>query len=238
LRGALFRNPSFHYSIASLPNYQIFLMDLSTLTPGIVTQVASMVESYIENSREKYASKSVPLGAEQSSQMQLFFPDEILDRVRWVILRGTRIQDPQFYTMARIMGIKHLPSFSDTSAVTFIDVIVSHEEFTPALLFHELVHVVQYAQLGVKEFASRYVSGFLKAGSYAENPLEKHAFELEQQFSANPASAFSVPDEVKRWIGLEQISCFSRALQAAEAISQPVLPRSPGVPVWKQLSRR
>lgn len=183
-------------------------MDLSTLTPGIITQVASMVESYIENSREKYLSKAVPISAEQRTQMQAFFPAEILDSVRLLVLRGTRIQDPPFYTMARIMGIKNLPSFADTSAVTFIDVVVSHEEFTPSLLFHELVHAVQYAQLGTKDFASRYVSGFLKAGGYAENPLEKHAFELEQRFSTSPEEAFSVANEVKHWIGVEQISYF------------------------------
>ncbi|HKW76654.1 MAG TPA: hypothetical protein VJN64_14080 [Terriglobales bacterium] len=183
-------------------------MDLSTLTPGIITQVASMVESYIENSREKYLPKAAPLTSEQRSQTQAFFPAEILDSVRLLVLRGIRIQDPPFYTMARIMGIKNLPSFADTSAVTFIDVIVSHEEFTPGLLFHELVHAVQYAQLGTKEFASRYVSGFLKAGGYAENPLEKHAYELEQRFSANLEAEFSVADEVKRWIGVEQIEYF------------------------------
>lgn len=183
-------------------------MDLSTLTPGIITQVASMVESYIENSREKYVSKAAPLSAEQRSQMESFFPPEILDSARLLVLRGARIQDPPFYTMARIMGIKSLPSFADTSAVTFIDVVVSHEDFTPGLLFHELVHAVQYVQLGTKEFASRYVSGFLKGGSYAENPLEKHAFALEQRFSVNPQEGFSVADEVKRWIGVEQISYF------------------------------
>jgi hypothetical protein len=181
-------------------------MDLSTLTPGIITQVASMVESYIENSREKYLPKAVPINLEQRGQMAPFFPPEILDSVRLLELRGTRIQDPPFYTMARIMGIKNLPSFADTAAVTFIDVLVSHEEFSPRLLFHELVHAVQYAQLGTKEFASRYVSGFLKSGGYAENPLEKHAFQLEQRFSANPQESFSVADEVKRWIGVEQIS--------------------------------
>lgn len=183
-------------------------MDLSTLTPGIITQVASMVESYIENSREKYAPKAAPLSAEQHSPMQPFFPAEILDSARLLVLSGNRIQDPPFYTMARIMGIKNLPSFADTTAVTFIDVIVSHQAFSNSLLFHELVHVVQYAQLGTKEFASRYVSGFLKAGSYAENPLEKHAFELDQRFSANPEEPFSVADEVRRWIGTEQITYF------------------------------
>ena len=102
--------------------------------------------------------------------------------------------------MARMMGFKDLPSFSDVSAVTFVDVIVSHQEFTDALLFHELVHVVQYAQLGVKEFGARYVSGFVAGGGYDGIPLEKNAYELERRFSADPAQPFAVADEVKQWL--------------------------------------
>jgi hypothetical protein len=78
-------------------------------------------------------------------------------------------------------------------------VIVSHEEFTDALLFHELVHVTQYAQMGVKEFAARYVNGFIQGGSYEEIPLEKNAYLLEERFSKDAARVFSVDDEVRQW---------------------------------------
>jgi hypothetical protein len=172
-------------------------MNFSALTPGIISQLSSMVENYIEDNREKYVGKAAPLTMEQRTRMQAFFPTDLLDSARLLLLRGSRIQDPPFYTMARIMGIKNLPSFSNTAAVTFIDVIVSHEEFSDALLFHELVHAVQYALLGTKEFAARYVTGFLETGSYAENPLEKHAYELEQRFRTNPQEIFAVTEEVK-----------------------------------------
>src|SRR5436853_935557 len=46
----------------------------------------------------------------------------------------------------------------------------------------ELVHVVQYEKLGLKEFAAKYVTGFLSGGSYEAIPLEMNA------------------DEVQRWI--------------------------------------
>ena len=67
--------------------------------------------------------------------MQPFFPSEILDQTRLLVLNGQRIEDPGFYTMARMMGFKDLPSFSDVSAVTFVDVIVSHQEFTDSNCF-------------------------------------------------------------------------------------------------------
>ncbi|MGC2694357.1 MAG: hypothetical protein WA738_01055 [Candidatus Angelobacter sp.] len=103
------------------------------------------------------------------------------------------------YSMARMMGINNLPDFSGMAAITFIDVIVSHEEVTDALLFHELVHVVQYAQLGIKGLASRYVNGFIHGGRYEQIPLEKNAYLLESRFSQNPSQPFSVADEVQHW---------------------------------------
>jgi hypothetical protein len=175
-------------------------MDLSTIPPGMIGQVAGMVADYISSSRNKYLANAVPLTPEQRAAMQPFFPAEILEQSKILALKGERIQDPGFYAMARMMGFKDLPSFSDVAAVTFVDVIVSHEEFTNALLFHELVHVAQYAQLGVKEFGARYVSGFITGGGYEGIPLEKNAYELEQRFYANPTEAFSVADEVREWV--------------------------------------
>jgi hypothetical protein len=175
-------------------------MDLSKIPPGMIGQVAGMVTDYISSSRKKYGAKVVPLTPEQRTAMQPFFPPEILEQTKLLVLRGERIQDPGFYTMARMMGLKDLPSFSDVAAVTFVDVIVSHLEFTNALLFHELVHVVQYAQLGVKEFGARYVSGFVSGAGYEGIPLEKNAYELEQRFHANPTQPFSVTDEVRQWV--------------------------------------
>lgn len=175
-------------------------MDLSKIPPAMVGQLSGMVEDFILSSRKKYGASAVPLTAEQRSSMQPFFPAEILDQARLLWLRDQRVQDPPFYGMARMLGFKDLPSFADTAAVTFVDVIVSHEEFTDELLFHELVHAVQYAQLGSNEFASRYVNGFINGGGYHEIPLEKHAYELEQRHRADRGQVFSVADEVKQAI--------------------------------------
>jgi hypothetical protein len=176
-------------------------MDYSKLPSGVVSQITAAVEDYILASRKKYLPKATALSAEQLVPLRAYFPAEVLDQSRVLVLNGKRIQDPSFYSMARIMGIRNLPSFSDVAAVTFVDVIVSHEEFTPSLLFHELVHAVQYVELGPKQFSSLYVNGFIKGGSYEEIPLEKNAYELESRFSASQNGAFSVRDEVRNWIG-------------------------------------
>ena len=180
-------------------------MDLKNLPPAMVSQLVSMVEDYISSSREKYTPQAVPLTDAQRAAMQPFFSPAVLDSARLCVLRGTRVSNPSMYPMAKMMGIRNLPDFADMAAITFVDVIVSHQEFTDALLFHELVHVVQYAQMDLKEFAGRFVNGFIQGGSYEEIPLEKMANELERRFNQSSGVPFSVEDEVRQWREAEKI---------------------------------
>jgi len=180
-------------------------MDLKNLPPAMVSQLASMVEDYVTGSRKKYAPQAVPLSDAQRSAMQPFFSAPILDSARLCVLHGTRVSNPSMYAMAKMMGIRNLPDFAAVAAITFVDVIVSHEEVTDSLLFHELVHVVQYSQMDMKEFAARFVNGFIQGGSYQEIPLEKMAYMLERRFSQNVSQAFSVDDEVRHWRAVEPI---------------------------------
>ena len=135
--------------------------------------------------------------------MASFFPESTLNSARIVMLRGIRVGNPPFYEELVEMGFERgsLPDFDRMAAVTFVDRIVSHEVFTDRLLFHELVHVVQYEKLGLGEFAAKYVRGFLSAGSYEAIPLEMNAYQLDARFSAAPAKPFSVEAEVQAWIG-------------------------------------
>jgi len=72
--------------------------------------------------------------------------------------------------------------------------------FTDGLLFHELVHVEQYRQLGVPRFSELYVRGFLTGGGYEGIPLERNAYALGARFEANLQERFSVSDDVTDWI--------------------------------------
>jgi len=72
------------------------------------------------------------------------------------------------------------------------------------LLFHELVHVVQYKLLGVGEFIRRYVTGWAAAGFvYEAIPLERDAFDLQRRFQGAPRRGFPVHDAVARRLGLD-----------------------------------
>ena len=116
-----------------------------------------------------------------------------------VALQGERVANPEFYPVLRNLGFDNLPAQSTMGAITFSEVVVSHVPFTNGLLFHELVHVEQYRQLGIQRFSELYVRGFLSGGSYGAIPLEVNAYTLGGRFEANPSKVFSAEDEVKGW---------------------------------------
>jgi hypothetical protein len=71
-------------------------------------------------------------------------------------------------------------------------------------LFHELVHVEQFHQLGIPRFSELYVRGFLSGGGYDDIPLEENAYALGCRFEANARKGFSVADEVTTWVREER----------------------------------
>jgi hypothetical protein len=123
-----------------------------------------------------------------------------------VRLQNERVDNPDFYPMLQALRFQNLPDFQNMAAITFGDVVVSHEPFTATLLFHEFVHVEQHRQLGIGRFAQDYVKGFLSGGSYEAIPLEICAYALEGRFREAPHRAFSVEEEVSAWLR-EHASC-------------------------------
>jgi len=138
----------------------------------------------------------------QKDGMRSFFPEAALDPARLVVLAGKYVNNPPLYSKLMKLGFEaaSLPDFAHMAAITFADTVVSHQPFTDRLLFHELVHVVQYQKLCLSQFSAQYVKGFLNGGSYEASPLEMNAYELEARYAAEPAKLFSVADQVQRWI--------------------------------------
>lgn len=176
-------------------------MPLPKLVGVQVEWVKRQVAEYISVQHKSYRGRAMPLDRNQMEAMHPFFPASPLDSARVLVLSGERVANPPFYAQLVQMGFEpaDLPNFALMAAITFVDTVVSHEPFTDRLLFHELVHVVQYQKLGLEGFAVRYVNGFLSGGSYEAIPLEMNAYELDARFAAAPTRAFSVADEVQRW---------------------------------------
>lgn len=157
---------------------------------------------YIAHQRETYRPEGLTLTDVQQRSLQAFFPAEVLTNTRFTGQEQNPVANPPFYPELDRMGFRpeHLPNFSTMAGITFVDVIVLRVPPNPQLVFHELVHAVQYQRLGLARFARLYVTGFLRGGGYDGIPLEINAYQLDERFGANPRQVFSVADEVDRWI--------------------------------------
>jgi hypothetical protein len=165
-----------------------------------IEQVSRAVGEYIGSQRDRFLGRSDKLSAMQKTAIAGFFRADLVEATQIVVLEKERIGNPNFYAMLQGMGFTNLPDFAHMAAVTFRDVVVSHEPFSNGLLFHEFVHVEQYRQLGVSRFAELYVRGFMHGGGYNGIPLEINAYDLGSRFEVHPDRAFSVEAEVASWI--------------------------------------
>ena len=171
------------------------------LPEELVRMAANKVAAYIAEQRTFFRGKALAIQPDDKAALQPFFPANLFDEVR--VVRG-RAPEPSFYPQLRALGFRNTPSFSDLAGITFVNVVVHTEPLSRSVLFHELVHVVQYRHLGVSGFADLYVRGFLNGGSYEEIPLEKQAYALEARFAKN-GEAFSVEEDVQRRRKLGQL---------------------------------
>jgi hypothetical protein len=134
-----------------------------------------------------------------------YFPAETLAAARLAIV--PRIPLAGALRLARRLGISAVDA-DRLLGITYLDTIVVPRRWSdPAevdgvarsTLFHELVHVEQARQLGVRGFVERYVRGWLENGRrYDAIPLERDAYALERRFRGAPEEPFDVGAEVAR----------------------------------------
>jgi hypothetical protein len=170
------------------------------LNSGQIDQLSALVADYIALQRTRYLPRARPLSAAQKTAMADFFSPQLLDNARSLVLESERVANPDFYSTLRNLGFNDLPDQSTMRAITFVDTVVSHGPFNDSLLFHELVHVEQYRQLGISSFSTLYVRGFLERGGYEEIPLERNAYMLGARFEKDRSARFPVAAEVAKWI--------------------------------------
>ena len=173
-------------------------------TPVQVNAIFGMIAAYIRDRRDQFFPEARAVSSREMAVLEPFFGRARLTRARIYQLEKSEFPNPAFYPTLREMGFHDLPDFSHMAAITFVDAIVFRERVTMPVLFHELVHVVQYDLLGVDRFAELYVRGFLSGGGYEGIPLEKNAYELDSRFSRNPGQVFDVESVVREWNATER----------------------------------
>ncbi len=124
-----------------------------------------------------------------------YFADVDLERVRLVEQDPPPVAGLPFQGALRAYGFD-FPDPRLVTAITFDGVIAARQPLSDGVLFHELVHVVQFRLLGVRKLSRQHVEGFLESGTYKSIPLEICANELEARFELS-ARPFAGEDEVR-----------------------------------------
>ena len=169
------------------------------ITDQELKQVISEVIANARHREEMYLPRSLPLNAEQKEAMRPFFSGRLLNRVRILELNRERIPNPPYHARARKRGYKLMLDFPHKAVIAHPRLIIVQEKLSLRLLFHGLVHVAQYAVLGLEQYLDLYVRAFVQTGSYTGVPLEVQAFQLDNRYTENPSHPFSVEDEVRHW---------------------------------------
>ncbi len=157
------------------------------------------VGNYLGEQREVYFSMGEPISEQHRLSIEPFFSPTLLDGVRIVQLRGCRVPNPPFYDEAKAMGFTNFPEMTHMSSLTFLDVVVFNEPATLRMLFHGLVHAVQFQVLGLRRYVELFVGAFFKTQLHVTVPLEAQAFALESRFANDPEKVFSVDEQVRLW---------------------------------------
>ena len=159
--------------------------------------------SWVKSQRDTHRPDAKPLSEEERSELSRFFGLETLNRTRIKIVKV--IENPEFFTEFPKMGLPDPMDFRSMSGITYVDTILISKLLMPtkshwmSLLFHEMVHVVQYEVLGLEGFMDHYVRGWTQNGfDYFSIPLERDAYELQRRYDEAPREAFSVVAEVIR----------------------------------------
>lgn len=164
-------------------------------------------QAWVQSQRDIHRPTARPLSAEEKTDFAGFFDTQTLESAR--VKKVPMIENPEFYGQLAAMQVSVPLDFTMMSGITFDDTILvsvtqtSGDAPSAPLLFHELIHVVQYETLGLEAFVKEYIQGWAQNGfRYVAIPLERHAYELQHRYESHPRQAFTVREEVRHRLGL------------------------------------
>jgi hypothetical protein len=149
---------------------------------------------WIRSQERHFHPRGRSLFEEEREMLRSYYSDNLLSDVR---LHRLSAENSHAIVIPRVL--RRMAGITLGRAVVIAARAPQHGAAWSRLLFHELVHVVQFNLLGVDEFVTQYLSGWGRNGfRYRDIPLERCAYELEARFAENPANGFPVEAEVRR----------------------------------------
>ncbi|HZW08519.1 MAG TPA: hypothetical protein VFF69_01320 [Phycisphaerales bacterium] len=156
--------------------------------------------AWIRRMRRRHRLGRRPLTEAELERLGRYFSPELLARVRVVEVRRIEL-----WGSGRVRSIAARRGgrvATRPAGLTLDDLVlvIDNAADRGSLLFHELVHVAQFARLGRRGFAARYLTEWWNAGrDVGRIDMERDAYELQARFEHG--EAFSVEAEVARRLG-------------------------------------
>jgi hypothetical protein len=141
------------------------------------------IEAWVLELHARSAAQSIAASATGFTRLGQYFPASILEQARAVTV------DLMPFPPVGALG---LPEFEALVAMPMVGITFGHmyflhpEHTNEAIHFHELVHVAQWAALGVAAFLPTYAVGIAQHG-YEASPFELAAFDLQAKFERGDA---------------------------------------------------
>ena len=149
------------------------------------------VRQWIDQFLNAHADRTRAVSTLGFTRLSASFPREMLERAKVVTVARVPFPPVDQYGLPELAHMQQM-SFD---GITFKDTFFLRQgHASEGLHFHELVHVVQWARLGIDNFLLAYGFGLLRFG-YEQSPLEQMAYTLQRSFELG-----TLPQELVRLI--------------------------------------
>jgi len=155
-------------------SYSAFFNKLYLILPTFIEWMNQLLETNRSN-----AVSVIEFGFKK---IDVVFPPNLRKSAKIVIIKDN-LPLPPF----KQMGFHELSELEqlNTIGITYKDFIfVMEEHLTEFTCFHEMIHVVQWKQLGVTKFLMAYGMGIALYG-YADSPFEQIAYDYQKKLESN-----------------------------------------------------
>lgn len=141
-----------------------------------------LVEGWIDKALADHAAQAKSVATLGFSRLPQFYSANLLARAK--VVPVAKVPVPPLSQL----GLQEFAAFESGTyqGITFKDTyfVQDSQLRNESLHFHELVHIVQWAHLGVERFLLAYAAG-LAAHGYKDSPLEAMAYGFQDYFDRN-----------------------------------------------------
>lgn len=149
---------------------------------------------WIDRLRDRYADQAAPVDAQRWRRVDRYFSASLLHQTMLVFVDQVPVI-PLEGLETTSLDFENSP---DNASISFDGYLFLHRDAgdRETVLFHEMVHVVQWREAGIGGFLLLYIVGNRRSG-YLNNPLEAMAYDMQARF-AETVVPFNAELEVAR----------------------------------------